>query len=209
MFSMTEMAAHKIYRAYMLLPRLAINLLVLFGCPIVAYMSGFALGDSGATKIVIALVLFIVIGLPISYVIRAVHFGLTEVFSLVIDVVPTHGLSRSESRAILEGGRVALDEIEFGKNIRNVDPALIERISRRGLFGYFFRKRVEARIMAVVRYYTESKNEVFSAYRVQEVLRLAGLEQPWYEKAVNNQVWRSLIIQIFVFVYLLLAQPKL
>lgn len=208
MFSMTDFKAHTVYKIVMFLPNMILIALSIFAYPYASYMVGFSFVDSLVMKILLSIAALYILGIVWTFLVKAIAFVLNEFFYLLIDVSPSKGLSDEESKAVLFSGQVFLDSWEFDRNIRNVSYEVIDRMSRQGLFGIFFKDDVAKRLWAIVDYYQNNPNENVSAYRAKEVLKDLGIAQPWYELALNNAQARSMILQVIFFLYLLFEQPN-
>jgi len=208
MFSMTDIKAHTVYKIVMFLPNLIIVALSIFGYPFVSYMVGFGLADTLLMKILLSIVASVIIGMIWHFVVKAISFVLNETFYLLIDVSPSKGLNEEESKAVLFAGQAALDIFEFDKNIRNVSIALVDRMSRQGLFGFVFKEDVSKRLCAISNHYKNNPSENVNSYTVQKVLEDLDLKQSWIEISLNNANYRNMIIQSLFFVYLFIKQPS-
>lgn len=209
MFSMTDIKAHTVYRIVMFVPHLILVALSIFAYPFVSYMVGFSFVDSLVMKVLLSVVAYFVLGIVWTYLVKAISFVLNELFYLLIDVSPSKGLSDEESKAVLFGGQLVLDNWEFDRNVRNVSHEVVDRISRQGLLGFIFKDEVSKRLWAIVEYYQKNPNEKVTAYKAKKVVKDLGIDQPWYEVALNNAYVRNMVLQSIFFLYLLIEQPNI
>jgi hypothetical protein len=209
MFSMTDIKAHTVYRIVMFVPNLILIALSIFAYPYVSYMVGFSFADSLVMKVLLSIVAYFVLAIVWTYLVKAASFVLNELFYLLIDVSPSKGLSDEESKAVLFGGQLVLDHLEFDRNIRNVSHQVVDRMSKQGLLGFIFKEDVSKRLWAVVDYYQKHPNESVTAYKAKQVVKELGIEQPWYEATLNNAYVRNMILQSIFFLYLLIEQPSI
>lgn len=207
MFALTDIKAHTVYKIVLFLPNLCIFLLSIVGFPSLSYALGFGFAEALYAKVLLSVLAFVLLGVAWTYIVIGLNFIFNEMFYLVIDVRPSHGLSEAASKAVLFGGQAALDNIEFAKTIRNPSRDLIVRIARRGNFGLFF-KVVRQRLRAISDYYKKNPYEPVVQYRIKQILGEKGIEVPWYETLLNNALLRNAALQALVFLYLVLAQPN-
>lgn len=205
---MTDIEAHKIYKIVMFLPTLFLTLIAIVAYPYLSYLIGFSLSKNIYIQVAGAVAAFFILGLIWNVFIKVIFFILNEFFNLIIDVKASSGLLPDQSRAVLLGGQTVLDTIHFEKNIRTVDPELIDRLSNQGLFGFLFKEKVSARLLAIVDYYRKHPEEPISAYKAESVLKDLGITRSWIEDLLNNPQIRSMALQIIFFVYLIIASPK-
>lgn len=211
MFGMLDYRAHKLMQVlwlpFAILAKLSSFVIIAVAISIAEFTSYSAL-----VKIIIAYLLFEIIGIIVFQVIWALAvWAFKRAFFWLIDVVPAHGADHEEAQAIaLYGRRFELAK-KFAYDIANWTPEdTYEYVSlmnwrARLFFGSKIKIRAQRTAMELKRIYKESgKLPIEMGHGVEEIRKqLPGGNVSWLEYLVVEQHYFNSIVGITLIVFVI------
>lgn len=209
MFGMLDYRAHKLYLIIFGLPMFALQLIAMFGLPLLSYSLGMKVAEDRFWQILSSVGIAIVVEfLWLIVVVVVVSKLITFLFQLIVDIIPADGRNREEALQVVWHGDKAIVAQQFEKQPNTWSEDLPERfINLDWVARWFFRERIEKRIEKIRDYYEENPGERPSGSKYDEVINATGNQMRWDEKILTNPGWRREIYRVCFFLWLLYEHP--
>jgi hypothetical protein len=216
LFGMLDYRAHKLFRLLRFPLAIIFKLAVFAGIAtsiIIAQNTSY----TTVVKIVLAYVVFEVLTAVIGVVYSAVLWMFKRGFFWLIDVIPAHGSTPEEARAIAEGGRAVELGLKFERDIANWTPEdTYEFVSlmnwrARLFFGGKLRIRSQRTATELKRIFEDTgktPNDL-GITRVTEVRKqVPSGDVSWFETAIVSQNYFNSITAITLIVLVIAYAPQ-
>ena len=208
MFGMLDYRAHKLFRL-LLFPLAIIFKLAFYAGIATSIIIAQNTSYTTVVKIVLAYVVFEVLTAVIGAVYSAVMWMFKRGFFWLIDVIPAHGSTPEEARAIAEGGRGVELSLKLDHDIANWTPEdTSETMSlmnwrARMFFGERSRIRSQRLVAELQRIFADTGTTPADLGRIRiETMRkqVPGYNVSWFETAIVSRNYFNSIIAITLIV---------
>lgn len=199
MFGMLDYRARKFYLLLFAIPNSIFWCLANFGYPAASYFIG-----ANIAGVLGAIIAFFLIGFIWNFVAKIYLAATYGFFTLLVDVMPHDGRSPEEAKNVVLMGERYIDLLDFAKvGLADVDDALIDRFSRRGVLAMFLGEETRRRLTALRDYYSQNRDVTPSDYQSDELLKKWNMYPSMLEKVIANSMYRNWFIQVSVFLLVL------
>ena len=207
MFGMLDYRAHKLYLIIFGIPYFLIRWMVIIGLPIAAYDTGLHLTEMRFFQIIITVISLLIYELIVQFPVGLIDKFFMFIFNLFVDVIPSEDRTKEEAIMVVRGGNQTREILRLSKiNPREwTDEDLL--IYQQGFFVWFFRQDIATRLEKVREYFTKNNEFISNSYMIDKCLKEIKMEIPLLEQAVCNPLYRFMVIEYLIAIYLILFNP--
>lgn len=206
MFGMLDYRAHKLYALLVYPVIFLISVIRNIIMPFIAVLAACSTSNSLFWQVILSLAYWCIASILMFFIKGFLLWIPVRLFDFLVDIIPSHGRTKEEARAVVEGGRRAEILLRFNKPAAEWTNSEINELGQLDFYSRFFSKKIKQR-MYRLKYYYQDHPDIQQTYQESNIfLNKNNLDIKLPETIITNPFFRNLCIQLvmlMLFFYLI------